>query len=42
MFGNNEPVYRLFRIGPRGKEQRGLVYESQLNPFRKQVGNLAI
>jgi hypothetical protein len=31
MFGGGEPVLRVFRSGPRGKEQTGLVYQSQID-----------
>jgi hypothetical protein len=34
MFGDNEPIYRVYRtVG--GKEQRGLVYKSQLDALNK-------
>jgi broad specificity phosphatase PhoE len=35
MFGANEPVMRVFRSGPRGKEQKGLVYQSQLDQLKQ-------
>lgn len=31
IFGGNEPVMRVFRSGARGREQRGLVYQGQLD-----------
>ena len=35
MFGANEPVMRVFRSGPRGKEQKALVYQSQLDQLKQ-------
>ena len=35
MFGDNEPVMRVFRAGPKGKEQKALVYQSQLDDLAK-------
>jgi hypothetical protein len=36
MFGGNEPVLRVFRSGPRGKEQRGLIYQNQLDKLSEK------
>jgi hypothetical protein len=35
IFGANEPVMRVFRSGPRGQEQKGLVYQRQLDQLSK-------
>ena len=35
MFGDNEAVHRVFRIGAKGKEQAGLVYQSQLDKLKQ-------
>jgi hypothetical protein len=31
MFGDNEPIYRVFRTNAKGKVEKGLVYKSQLD-----------
>ena len=35
MFGGNDPVMRVFRSGRGGKEQKALVYQSQLDQLRE-------
>jgi hypothetical protein len=35
MFGGNDQLLRVFRQGPRGREQRGLIYESQLQKLQE-------
>jgi 2'-5' RNA ligase len=37
MFGDAEPVMRVFRAGAKGKEQSGLVYQSQLEKVSKSA-----
>ena len=36
MFGDNDKLLRAYRLGPRGKEQSGLIYQSQLDALRAQ------
>ena len=35
IFGGNQPVMRVFRAGRGGKEQKGLVYQSQLDQLKQ-------
>jgi ParB-like chromosome segregation protein Spo0J/2'-5' RNA ligase len=35
MFGGNDQLLRVFRQGPRGREQRGLVYQNQLDRLQE-------
>lgn len=36
MFGENDSLLRVFRNGPRGREQRGLIYQSQLDSLQSK------